>query len=216
MGLLDTSKALPTTQKAVRRLNPTDYDTAMTYLRNSHEMAKGDKHPWVQKDGDTFTVEINLKSMPLYFNMTATGAKRKVYKPASNWDGTTDPRECLELDFEYDEMQGFPKYPVDSYEAGIKLIDALMSTDDADFKAIVTRGASALKAVLEKELPNISTQAERWYIYTGKVAEFGAFGEKDDGTRISKGKTNAQNAAKQTARRQLGYSRVATAEPTYV
>ena len=218
MGLLDRSKALAKQTKNVKRMKPYTYADAMEYLRNSHKDAmnaiKRDPkkvHPWVQV-GDSraaATVEINIGSMPLYWRMEPTGKKREVKKPTAEWDGKTNPAQCLEADYTYDEQTGFTKYPVDDYEAGLDLINSLLEKgdDDEDWVKIVTRAAEAHKAVQDTELPNIRTQAERWYTYNGKNVLFGSWDEKDAGTSQSASKGGAKNSCSQTARRQLGYAR---------
>jgi len=203
MGLLDLSKTkAPTVYKTVRQ-KCHDYEGAYAYFRDRvREMSKKDNYTWIKQetDGD-WVVRINLHSMPLYWKVEdVKGSPSTEIKDPS---GAVIEKRTKQI--------GHTAYIVDSYEAGVELLDALSMKEDADFKTILTNAAKALEVVDTVELPNINTKAEAEFNKSEWATKFGTWETKDadgkTGMVYSKEKTNKMNQYKQLARRQLGYER---------
>ena len=204
MGLLDLANKTkaPTIYKTVRQ-KCHDYEGAYAYFRDRvSEMNKKDNYSWVkqEKAGD-WVVRITLHSMPLYWVVEDA-------KPASTIEIKDPSGNVLETRA---KQIGHTAYIVDSHEAGVTLLDALASKEDADFKNLLSNAAEALKEVDEVELPNINTKAEAEFNKSESSNTFGTWETKDaegkTGRVYSKEKTNKMNQYKQLARRQLGYER---------
>jgi hypothetical protein len=203
MGLLDFNNTkAPTIYKTVRQLCH-DYEGAYAYFQDRvSEMDAKDDYPWVKKDkaGD-WVVRITLHSMPLYW-------KVEDEKPSSIIEIKDPQGNVLET---RPKQIGHTSYVVPSYEDGVTLLKALASTEDEDFKRLLTRAAEALKTVDEVELPNINTKAQMEFDKSKWVSTLGEWDAKDaegkTGQVYSKEKTNKMNQYKQLARRKLGYER---------
>lgn len=203
MGLLDFNNTkAPTIYKTVRQLCH-DYEGAYAYFQDRvSEMGVKDDYSWVKKDkaGD-WVVRITLHSMPLYWKVEDA-------KPSSIIEIKDPQGNVLET---RPKQIGHTSYVVPSYEDGVTLLKALASTEDEDFKALLTNAAEALKAVDEVELPNINIKAQMEFDKSKWVSTLGEWDAKDTegktGQVYSKDKTNKMNQYKQLARRQLGYER---------
>jgi hypothetical protein len=203
MGLLSNIQfEAPTIYKTVRQ-KCHDYEGAYAYFQDRvKEMSKSGNYTWVKKGkSGKWLVRITLHSMPLYWKIEDA-------KPASTIEIKDPSGNVLETRA---KQIGYTGAIVESEEAGIKLLEALASTEDEQFKTLLTNAAEALAVVDEVELPNINTKAEAEFNKSEWVAKFGTWETKDaegkTGMVYSKEKTNKMNQYKQLARRQLGYER---------
>jgi hypothetical protein len=203
MGLLSNIQfEAPTIYKTVRQ-KCHDYEGAYAYFQDRvKEMSKSGNYTWVKKGkSGKWLVRITLHSMPLYWQIEDA-------KPASTIEIKDPSGNVLETRA---KQIGYTGAIVESEEAGIKLLEALASTEDEQFKTLLTNAAEALAVVDEVELPNINTKAEAEFNKSEWVAKFGTWETKDaegkTGMVYSKEKTNKMNQYKQLARRQLGYER---------
>ena len=203
MGLLSNIQfEAPTIYKTVRQ-KCHDYEGAYAYFQDRvKEMSKSGNYTWVKKGkSGKWLVRITLHSMPLYWQIEDA-------KPASTIEIKDPSGNVLETRA---KQIGYTGAIVESEEAGIKLLEALASTEDEQFKTLLTNAAEALAVVDEVELPNINTKAEAEFNKSEWAAKFGTWETKDaegkTGMVYSKEKTNKMNQYKQLARRQLGYER---------
>jgi hypothetical protein len=203
MGLLSNIQfEAPTIYKTVRQ-KCHDYEGAYAYFQDRvKEMSKSGNYTWVKKGkSGKWLVRITLHSMPLYWKIEDA-------EPASTIEIKDPSGNVLETRA---KQIGYTGAIVESEEAGIKLLEALASTEDEQFKTLLTNAAEALAVVDEVELPNINTKAEAEFNKSEWVAKFGTWETKDaegkTGMVYSKEKTNKMNQYKQLARRQLGYER---------
>ena len=181
-----------------------DYEGAYAYFKTRvSEMEEKDNWAWVKENKEgNWVVKITLHSMPVYWKTEETN-------PPATVDIKNPQGEVIET---RPKLIGYTNAKVPSKEAGIELLKALASQEDAEFKAILTDAAVALKQVDKVELPNINEYAEMQYNDSKWVDELGLWDEKDtvgkSGAKVySKDKTNKMNQYKQLARRQLGYER---------
>jgi hypothetical protein len=203
MGLLSNIQfEAPTIYKTVRQ-KCHDYEGAYAYFQDRvKEMSKSGNYTWVKKGkSGKWLVRITLHSMPLYWKIEDA-------EPASTIEIKDPSGNVLETRA---KQIGYTGAIVESEEAGIKLLEALASTEDEQFKTLLTNAAEALAVVDEVELPNINTKAEAEFNKSEWAAKFGTWETKDaegkTGMVYSKEKTNKMNQYKQLARRQLGYER---------
>jgi hypothetical protein len=203
MGLLSNIQfEAPTIYKTVRQ-KCHDYEGAYAYFQDRvKEMSKSGNYTWVKKGkSGKWLVRITLHSMPLYWKIEDA-------EPASTIEIKDPSGNVLETRA---KQIGYTGAIVESEEAGIKLLEALASTEDEQFKTLLTNAAEALAVVDDVELPNINTKAEAEFNKSEWAAKFGTWETKDaegkTGMVYSKEKTNKMNQYKQLARRQLGYER---------
>ena len=203
MGLLSNIEfEAPTIYKTVRQ-KCHDYEGAYAYFQDRvKEMSKSGNYTWVKKGkSGKWLVRITLHSMPLYWQIEDA-------KPASTIEIKDPSGNVLETRA---KQIGYTGAIVESEEAGIKLLEALATTEDEQFKTLLTNAAEALAVVDDVELPHINAKAEAEFNKSEWNNTFGTWETKDaegkTGRVYSKEKTNKMNQYKQLARRQLGYER---------
>ncbi len=206
VSILDLNNAVAPVKVVSKRGNCHTLEGAMGYFKERVSEMSGDTEDatweWVQEDKAQgyWYVRIMLHSMPVYWKMEKSGKTVDILDP----EGAVIERR--------EQMIGFDRYKVDSFQAGKDLLTALASSDDATFSSIMATAAEALQRVDNQELPHIRAKAEILYNNSEWKDKMGQWDKKDaTGSRgtptYSKDKTNKMNQYKQTARRQLGYER---------
>lgn len=168
-----------------------------------------DAYPWVKQNPDTkqWYVQINLRQMPVYLDMTETDGTVQIM------DVSEDGSKLIPLAVRTKEI-GLSKMLVDSQQAGVDFLIAFGGSDNkAEFDEVMGRAADGYKEQQEVEQPAVRRRLNylyNQYIETANMSAWGDIDHKDDpktGTKRSKEKTQKIASLTTTAKSQLGYVR---------